>query len=499
MCDWLNITITVRILLLKNLNVMQIESGAFQGDQFKSLFALKIVNCPIRSLSRGAFDGLSNLLILSLNNVKIFNFEANALKSLPRLIEFMMSDCVRQEISLNNLFGTSKLTKLRKITVRNCNLKSTINALTFGKLRAVQDLVLTHNHIEQIDSMAFQSLFATLKTLHLNENQLKTLPKNIFHMPSTSNVMIYLDDNPWNCDCDLESLRLTMQRSRGASFSRIICASPPALASTALHLHETLCEESELLPESTEALESPELVKTPDLQQSPTVYLMPDLTVNGPGKKNKTAAPKEPVLHSPKIKDFQHVHKFKLQCPLSNSDSAMRVDLNIPSPTARSIPTLKYENSKLTLQTRHLTRDFIYFGYEASISIDAQRPICYGNFISERIRKKDINIQANKLYRFCRADYVLHTAVSPLECNTYITKNAEKNEEVEAWILTEQKPVIVLAFVVVVIMVPLIMTAVSILAIKQLRRVRRRRRSEMIRLTLTPEEEEAISRFRLVF
>lgn len=479
--DWFNVSMSVKSLLLIDLGVLMIDSGAFKMEQFEELKELKIVNCPIRSLPSETFDGLGKLQILALINVKIFKFEAKILQFTPKLTEFTMIDCVNQEIALNNLFGTSVLSKLKKITVSNCNLNGTINDSTFVGLRAIMELRLPQNRIETITKRAFYSLFGTLKSLHLNKNQLKTLPNGIFHIPSTSNIMIYLNENPWHCDCHMESLRLYVQKPENDKFPSIICASPLELAGTAMKSQSSLC------------------AKPPPLAMS-TVYLMPEPQSASPDKKNQTETSKlvvNPPLNSPKIKDFQFLPQLKVQCALSNTQPPHNMHLNIHKPTIKSLPSLQRTNNKFMMYTLHLAIKCIYFGYEQSTSTRSQRPICIGNFKGGRVRKKDIDIKPNKLYRFCRMESDSNV-VNPFECIPFYSKSIEENSEISPWIMAEQKTVIILAFVVVLMLIPIITMVMSIVAIKHLRRVRRRRRSENIRLTLDPMDAEAIKRLRLV-
>ncbi|XP_032049361.1 leucine-rich repeat-containing protein 17 [Aythya fuligula] len=79
----------------------------------------------------------------------------------------------------------------------------------FSKYKVLKSLDLQQNDILKIESQAFFGL-NKLTTLLLQHNQIKTLSEEIFiYMPNLNYLRLY--DNPWHCNCELETLVTMLQ------------------------------------------------------------------------------------------------------------------------------------------------------------------------------------------------------------------------------------------------------------------------------------------------
>ncbi|XP_068525972.1 leucine-rich repeat-containing protein 17 isoform X2 [Anas acuta] len=79
----------------------------------------------------------------------------------------------------------------------------------FSKYKVLKSLDLQQNDISKIESQAFFGL-NKLTTLLLQHNQIKTLSEEIFiYMPNLNYLRLY--DNPWHCNCELETLVTMLQ------------------------------------------------------------------------------------------------------------------------------------------------------------------------------------------------------------------------------------------------------------------------------------------------
>ncbi|CAG06519.1 unnamed protein product, partial [Tetraodon nigroviridis] len=136
----------------------------------------------------------------------------------------------------------------------------------FVGLHNLEYLYLEYNLIKEIAPGTFNPL-PNLKLLSMNNNLLSSLPAQIFrnvpltklnlrknllmHLP-VSNVLdqldsleqIYLEDNPWDCTCDLLSLKQWVEKiKKDTVVGSILCHTPKKAAQTELRtLHyEVLC------------------------------------------------------------------------------------------------------------------------------------------------------------------------------------------------------------------------------------------------------------------
>lgn len=152
---------------------------------------------------------------------------------------------VIEELSFQNL------TKLQKMYLNGNHLTS-LNPGIFMGLIAIEYLYLEYNAIKEIISGTF-SVMPKLKALYLNNNFLKTLPENIFsgvpliklnlksnqfiNIP-VSNILedlnlliqIEIQDNPWDCTCNLLGLKNWLQNHKTLIVSEMLCHSPRELA-----------------------------------------------------------------------------------------------------------------------------------------------------------------------------------------------------------------------------------------------------------------------------
>ncbi|XP_053311350.1 SLIT and NTRK-like protein 6 [Spea bombifrons] len=157
------------------------------------------------------------------------------------------------------------LTKVQKLYLNGNHLRS-LNAHLFVGLVNIEYLYLEYNSIKDISPGTF-SFMPKLKVLYLNNNLLHTLPNHIFagvplttlnlktnqfvHFPSKVLddlnwlLQIELQDNPWNCTCNLIELKNWTQVHKYVLISEIMCNSPKELYKMELKslYNEVLCPE----------------------------------------------------------------------------------------------------------------------------------------------------------------------------------------------------------------------------------------------------------------
>ncbi|XP_041835159.1 SLIT and NTRK-like protein 6 [Melanotaenia boesemani] len=157
------------------------------------------------------------------------------------------------------------LSSLKKLYLNGNRMEKLVSTMFVG-LHNLEYLYLEYNLIKEIAPGTFNPL-PNLKLLSLNNNLLSSLPAQIFrnvplaklnlrknllmHLP-VSNVLdqldsleqIYLEDNPWDCSCDLLSLKQWVEKLRKDTVvGSILCHTPKKVMQIELRTlhHETLC------------------------------------------------------------------------------------------------------------------------------------------------------------------------------------------------------------------------------------------------------------------
>lgn len=157
------------------------------------------------------------------------------------------------------------LSGLKKLYLNGNRIEKLFSTMFVG-LHNLEYLYLEYNLIKEIAPGTFNPL-PNLKLLSLNNNLLGSLPAQIFrnvplvklnlrknllmHLP-VSNVLdqldaleqIYLEDNPWDCSCDLLSLKQWVEKLRKDTVvGSILCHTPKKVMQTELRSlhHEALC------------------------------------------------------------------------------------------------------------------------------------------------------------------------------------------------------------------------------------------------------------------
>lgn len=157
------------------------------------------------------------------------------------------------------------LSGLKKLYLNGNRIEKLFSTMFVG-LHNLENLYLEYNLIKEIAPGTFNPL-PNLKLLSLNNNMLSSLPPQIFrnvpltklnlrknllmHLP-VSNVLdqlnsleqMYLEDNPWDCSCDLLSLKQWVEKLRKDTVvGAILCHTPKKVVQSELRSlrHDVLC------------------------------------------------------------------------------------------------------------------------------------------------------------------------------------------------------------------------------------------------------------------
>ncbi len=190
---------------------------------FYNAVSLHLENNGLHDIVPGAFLGLQLVKRLHINNNKIRSFRKSTFLGLDDL-EYLQADF---------------------------NLLRDIDPAVFRDLNKLEVLILNDNLISALPINVFQHVPIT--HLDLRGNRIKTLPYEgiLEQIPGIAEVL--LEDNPWDCNCDLVSLKEWLENiPRNALIGRVICEAPTRLQGS--DLNET--SEADLCPSQSGGLDT---------------------------------------------------------------------------------------------------------------------------------------------------------------------------------------------------------------------------------------------------
>lgn len=223
-----------------------------------------LIHCEDRGIQRisdlGIFQQSPSKLVLTGNMIeRLLKYDFVTYDSLELL------NLANNQINYIDNETFLSLSNLKKLYL-NGNRIEKITATMFVGLHNLEYLYLEYNAIREVEAGSFNPL-TNLKLLFLNNNQLSALPAQIFrNVPLTklnlrnnlfmhlqvSNVLeqldfleqIYLEDNPWDCTCDLVSMKQWLEKLRkNTVVGSIMCHSPKKVVNAEVRnlKHDVLC------------------------------------------------------------------------------------------------------------------------------------------------------------------------------------------------------------------------------------------------------------------
>uniref|UniRef100_A0A3P9A7Y1 Ig-like domain-containing protein n=1 Tax=Esox lucius TaxID=8010 RepID=A0A3P9A7Y1_ESOLU len=160
----------------------------------------------ISRVTQSSLTGLRNLELLMMHGNDIHNIPNGAFRDLKSLQMLKMSYNKLKEINRNTLQG---LWSLARLHLDHNHLES-IHPDAFQGLTALRLIQLEGNRLQQLHPSTFSTFsvmghfhVSTLRHLYLSDNGLTSLPQRLLGgMPQLENL--FLQGNPWTCDCRMK-------------------------------------------------------------------------------------------------------------------------------------------------------------------------------------------------------------------------------------------------------------------------------------------------------
>ncbi|KAM9710894.1 SLIT and NTRK-like protein 5 isoform 1-T2 [Menidia menidia] len=186
-----------------------------------SQYHLLLTGNLLKKLSADDFVDYDGLTILHLGNNELTDVEAGAFNGLHGLKRLHLNNNKIDALKEEFFFGLESLEYLQI----DYNYITHVEPNAFNRLRHLEVLILNDNLISSLPVNIFKHV--PLTHLDLRGNQLKVLPYTglLEHMNSV--VELQLEENPWNCSCELIALKTWLESiSYTALVGDVVCEFP---------------------------------------------------------------------------------------------------------------------------------------------------------------------------------------------------------------------------------------------------------------------------------
>ncbi|KAM3929857.1 trophoblast glycoprotein isoform 1-T2 [Leptodactylus fuscus] len=235
-----NLPSYVKNLFITSNQIHRLQEGSFH-EVLTNLSNLGLSNNHLQELDRHTFRNLPNLKHLDLSNNKLTNisdlsFQVGGNLSSP-LLELDLSNSLYNEsmiFFIASALQNGLLSNLQKLDLSGNNLLY-LPTGTFNSLSSIKYLDLSNNSLVSLQSGIFTNL-ESLETLDLRHNSLKNLKNTtLLGFSSQPGLSVFLGDNSWNCDCEIEPFLTWLKDSKIVKdSSTLICSDPEKMRNISL-------------------------------------------------------------------------------------------------------------------------------------------------------------------------------------------------------------------------------------------------------------------------
>lgn len=202
--------------------------SVYRPNQLKppwsNFYHLNFQNNFLNILYPNTFLNFSHAVSLQLGNNKLQNIEGGAFLGLSALKQLHLNNNELKILRADTFLGIENLEYLQA----DYNLIKYIERGAFNKLHKLKVLILNDNLISFLPDNIFR--FASLTHLDIRGNRIQKLPYIgvLEHIGRV--VELQLEDNPWNCSCDLLPLKAWLENMPyNIYIGEAICETPSDL------------------------------------------------------------------------------------------------------------------------------------------------------------------------------------------------------------------------------------------------------------------------------
>ncbi|XP_037118115.1 SLIT and NTRK-like protein 4 isoform X2 [Syngnathus acus] len=189
-----------------------------------SLYHLNFQNNLLIILYPNSFLNFTHAVSLQLGNNQLQNIEGGAFMGMSALKQLHLNNNELKVLQADTFLGIENLEYLQA----DYNLIKYIEKGAFNKLHKLKVVILNDNLIQALPDNIFR--FASLTHLDIRGNRIQKLPYLGVLEHIGRIVELQLDDNPWNCTCDLAPLKAWLENMPYNIFiGEAICETPSDL------------------------------------------------------------------------------------------------------------------------------------------------------------------------------------------------------------------------------------------------------------------------------
>lgn len=218
---WIGINATVLKIVLRKSQFMKIKSGAFASTLFSKVFHMTWIDLELNELSNGALLGLYSLRILEINS-KLPKIGMSFLQPVQLTLTHLSINSGIEFQSNSSIFENIYLEKLNHLDLSHNKFSGTLSKNIFKGTPNVSYLYLRSCQITWIADDAFEDLANKLILVDLKHNLLSQINDNVFPI----GLLIDLEPNNWNCNCELQSLLKYYNSNKSGFVSTPYCRAP---------------------------------------------------------------------------------------------------------------------------------------------------------------------------------------------------------------------------------------------------------------------------------